>query len=168
MLMGCHCKGWAGSRHELTPRCRPDMRQGAIYRVDGLGEPALFRRIATTGFSPDDFETKQVFVPSKDGTKVRRGPPGAAIMHAGLGHSAAPQPRPHLTMLGRGPHAATANQQQTLVHKSGILEELTEAADAAALAPLGLQVPMFIVHRKGLQLDGSNPTLLYGYGARGL
>ncbi len=71
-------------------------------------------------------------------------------------------------MLGRGPHAATANQQQTLVHKSGILEELTEAAAAAALAPLGLQVPMFIVHRKGLQLDGSNPTLLYGYGARGL
>lgn len=67
---------------------------GAIYRADGLGEPALFRRIATTGFSPDDFETKQVFAPSKDGTKV----------------------------------------------------------------------PMFIVHKKGLQLDGSNPTLLYGYG----
>ena len=23
---------------------------------------------------------------------------------------------------------------------------------------------MFLVHRKGLKLDGSNPTLLYGYG----
>lgn len=28
----------------------------------------------------------------------------------------------------------------------------------------GTQVPMFIVYRKGLQRDGSNPTLLYGYG----
>lgn len=67
---------------------------GAIYCAEGLGEPTLFRRIATNGFSPDDFETKQVFVSSKDGTKV----------------------------------------------------------------------PMFVVHKKGLQLDGTNPTLLYGYG----
>ena len=28
----------------------------------------------------------------------------------------------------------------------------------------GTRVPMFIVHRKGLKLDGRNPTLLYGYG----
>jgi prolyl oligopeptidase len=28
----------------------------------------------------------------------------------------------------------------------------------------GTRVPMFIVHRKGLALDGTNPTLLYGYG----
>lgn len=28
----------------------------------------------------------------------------------------------------------------------------------------GTRVPMFIVHKKGLTLDGSNPTLLYGYG----
>lgn len=28
----------------------------------------------------------------------------------------------------------------------------------------GTRVPMFIVHRKGLKLDGKNPTLLYGYG----
>lgn len=36
---------------------------GAIYRVDAAAAdpaPALFRRIATAGFSPDDFVTKQV------------------------------------------------------------------------------------------------------------
>lgn len=28
----------------------------------------------------------------------------------------------------------------------------------------GTRVPMFIVHRRGLKLDGNNPTVLYGYG----
>ena len=28
----------------------------------------------------------------------------------------------------------------------------------------GTKVPMFLVHKKGLKLDGNNPTLLYGYG----
>jgi prolyl oligopeptidase len=28
----------------------------------------------------------------------------------------------------------------------------------------GTRVPMFLVYKKGLKLDGSNPTLLYGYG----
>lgn len=28
----------------------------------------------------------------------------------------------------------------------------------------GTRIPMFIVHKRGLELDGSNPTLLYGYG----
>jgi prolyl oligopeptidase len=28
----------------------------------------------------------------------------------------------------------------------------------------GTRVPMFITHRRGLQLEGANPTLLYGYG----
>lgn len=28
----------------------------------------------------------------------------------------------------------------------------------------GTKVPMFIVHKKGIQMNGNNPTLLYGYG----
>ncbi len=28
----------------------------------------------------------------------------------------------------------------------------------------GTEVPMFIIHRKGLELNGKNPTILYGYG----
>lgn len=67
---------------------------GEIYRYDlNTGKSEVFRK-SEAKFNPADFETKQVFYPSKDGTKV----------------------------------------------------------------------PMFIIHKKGLQLDGNNPTLLYGYG----
>ncbi len=65
-----------------------------IYRYDMVtGERSLFRQ-PTVDFDPTQYETRQVFYPSKDGT----------------------------------------------------------------------QVPMFITHKKGLVLDGNNPTYLYGYG----
>jgi prolyl oligopeptidase len=32
----------------------------------------------------------------------------------------------------------------------------------------GAMVPLSIVHKKGMKLDGSNPTILYGYGAYGI
>lgn len=32
----------------------------------------------------------------------------------------------------------------------------------------GTRVPMFITHKKGLKLDGNNPTILYGYGGFGI
>ena len=28
----------------------------------------------------------------------------------------------------------------------------------------GTKIPMFLTHRKGMKMDGSHPTLLYGYG----
>ena len=31
----------------------------------------------------------------------------------------------------------------------------------------GTLIPYFIIHKKGLVLDGNNPTLLYGYGGFG-
>lgn len=66
----------------------------SIYKFDiGNKQAELFRQ-SEVSFVPEDFETKQVFFPSKDGTWV----------------------------------------------------------------------PMFITHKKGVQLDGNNPTLLYGYG----
>src|SRR6185503_15141366 len=42
-----------------------------------------------------------------------------------------------------------------------------ESARAYATAPDGAKVPMSIVYKKGVQRDGSNPTLLYGYGSYG-
>ncbi|MBI4512367.1 MAG: S9 family peptidase [Deltaproteobacteria bacterium] len=65
-----------------------------IYRYDvASGESTVVQR-PTVDFRPEDYETRQVFYQSKDGTRV----------------------------------------------------------------------PMFISHKKGIQLDGSNPTYLYGYG----
>jgi prolyl oligopeptidase len=65
-----------------------------IYRYDMVtGKSTIFRQ-PNVDFDPAEYETKQVFYSSKDGTKI----------------------------------------------------------------------PMFITHKKGLQLDGTNPTLLYAYG----
>ncbi|MBC7904567.1 MAG: S9 family peptidase [Gemmatimonadaceae bacterium] len=65
-----------------------------IYKYDiATGQSSVFRK-PEVSFNPGDYETKQVFYPGKDGTKI----------------------------------------------------------------------PMFIVHKKGVKLDGNNPTLLYAYG----
>jgi prolyl oligopeptidase len=65
-----------------------------IYRYDLItGKSTVFKQ-SNVKFNPDEYEVKQVFCTSKDGTRV----------------------------------------------------------------------PIFITHRKGIKLDGSNPTLLYGYG----
>lgn len=67
---------------------------GTIYRYDmKAGKSSLYRQ-PTVDFNPAEYETKQVFYNSKDGTRI----------------------------------------------------------------------PMFITHKKGLRLDGNNPTYLYGYG----
>jgi prolyl oligopeptidase len=66
-----------------------------IYKYDiATQKSTVFRTIEIPGFKPENYETKQVFYNSKDGTRV----------------------------------------------------------------------PMFLVYKKGLKLDGNNPTLLYGYG----
>jgi len=67
---------------------------GAVYRYDIASNTSTLFKAPKTQFDPDDYESRQIFATSKDGTRV----------------------------------------------------------------------PMFIVHKKGLKLDGSNPTLLYAYG----
>ncbi|MBP7960943.1 MAG: S9 family peptidase [Caldilineaceae bacterium] len=39
-----------------------------------------------------------------------------------------------------------------------------ETRQLFAPSPDGTQVPLFLTHRRGMALDGQNPTLLYGYG----
>ncbi len=42
------------------------------------------------------------------------------------------------------------------------------ATEVKAKAADGTLIPLSIVHRKGLRLDGSNPTIVFGYGAYGI
>src|SRR5262249_19203899 len=42
-----------------------------------------------------------------------------------------------------------------------------EASEVLVKSHDGAMVPMSIIHRKDTKLDGSNPTLLYGYGSYG-
>lgn len=88
--------GFGGKRHDTetfytyTSFTIP----GTIYRYDMVtGKSTIFRQ-PQVDFNPDDYETKQIFYHSKDGTRV----------------------------------------------------------------------PMFITHKKGIKLDGNNPTYLYAYG----
>jgi prolyl oligopeptidase len=39
-----------------------------------------------------------------------------------------------------------------------------ETRQVFVISPDGTRVPMFLIHRRGLMLDGSHPTLVYGYG----
>ena len=101
---------------------------GAIYRLDtragAAAQPELFKRteIKSGGYPAEDIVAKQVFVPSKDGTRVpmfivgpkakvaeRTAPPGAAVLYGyggfnisltpGTGGST-PRPGPGLTTAG--------------------------------------------------------------------
>ena len=63
-------------------------------------------------------------------------------------------------------------REKTLLKQEEILggkfdPENYEARRLYAVADDGKKIPMSIVYRKGLVLDGSNPTLLYGYGSYG-
>jgi prolyl oligopeptidase len=42
------------------------------------------------------------------------------------------------------------------------------ATEVKAKAPDGTLIPLSIVHKKGMRLDGANPTIVYGYGAYGI
>lgn len=57
-------------------------------------------------------------------------------------------------------------QESSVFHKSEIDfdPEKYETKQVFFSSKDGERIPMFITHKKGLTLDGNNPTLLYGYG----
>ena len=59
-----------------------------------------------------------------------------------------------------------ASGESTLYRTSGVDFDPTqyESKQVFYTSKDGTQVPMIITHKKGLVLDGTNPTLLYGYG----
>lgn len=49
-------------------------------------------------------------------------------------------------------------------HIPGFNSAQYETKQVFATSKDGTKVPMFLVHKRGLKLDGKNPTLIYGYG----
>jgi prolyl oligopeptidase len=72
------------------------------------------------------------------------------------------------------PRLFTVDPDSLQVADSGLLAASTVSfADIVASRVLvkshdGVQMPLSLIHRKGIALDGSNPTILTGYGANGL
>lgn len=58
------------------------------------------------------------------------------------------------------------NNRSELFRKADVKFEMTdyETKQIFYESKDGTKVPLFVVHKKGLKLDGSNPTLLYAYG----
>jgi oligopeptidase B len=68
---------------------------------------------------------------------------------------------------------AMANREKSIMKQDEVLggdfdPANYEARRIYATADDGKKIPMSIVYRKGIELDGSNPTLLYGYGSYGI
>ncbi len=63
------------------------------------------------------------------------------------------------------------SREKTLLKQQEVVGDFNPAAYETkrlfAAASDGKKIPMSIVYKKGLQLDGSNPVLLYGYGSYG-
>lgn len=64
------------------------------------------------------------------------------------------------------------SREKTLLKQEEVLDEDFDPANYEtrriyATADDGKKIPMSIVYQKGLELDGKNPTLLYGYGSYG-
>ena len=64
----------------------------------------------------------------------------------------------------------TSKVTDTGLQPQGPYDNLDELVATEVKVPShdGTLVPLSIVHRKGLKLDGANPTILYGYGAYGI
>ncbi len=64
------------------------------------------------------------------------------------------------------------SKEKTLLKQQEVVGDFDpsnyEAKRIYAKADDGKMIPMSIVYRKGIKLDGSNPTLIYGYGSYGM
>jgi prolyl oligopeptidase len=65
--------------------------------------------------------------------------------------------------------AGSERVEETQLAAQGVVRfDDAEAVRVFAASKDGTQVPINIIRKKGLQLDGKNPTLLYGYGGYGV
>lgn len=66
--------------------------------------------------------------------------------------------------------AATGAVRNTRLQPAGPFDAPTDVETTEVMVPTadGVKVPLSIVHRRGVKLDGQNPVLLYGYASYGI
>ena len=146
---------------EIVPASEAVIQQiepatAALYVVDLLGGPSQVRRFDLDGKNPSTIpippiSNVQELVAQDDGSLVFRDmsytePP--AWFEVG-----ADQTKP---------------QKTALVSTSPVSFSDIEVTREFATSKDGTKVPLNIMHRRGMKLDGNNPTLLYGYGGYGI
>lgn len=118
-------------------------------------------RSALTIFETDGTEVREVPLPAPGSTFWYGGAPDAPDLTFGFDAMGVPPRRIH--------HDVVTGETRTMVRREVtgfnrddyVSDQLFYASDD------GSRIPMFLTYRRGLEQDGSTPTILYGYGSGG-
>ena len=156
---------------------RPEIRSARVAALppsDGMFEGfvlgrdrllAQVRRGATIGlrsYAPGDTAGQPVALPFPGAASIADDP---AHAHSDFVFSLAGWTQPSRSFLLQGGKASALAQFETAA-PAGLPDVVVQ--DVMVRSHDGVMVPMTILHRKGLKRDGSNPTLLLGYGSYGI
>ena len=127
----------------------------ALYLADLLGGPSQIRRVGLDGKN----ETT-VPIPQISAVTEMESLEDNSLLFRDVSYT---EPAAWFHLVGNEPPKKTA-----LVNNSPVSFADIEVSRETATSKDGTKVPLNIIRKKGIKLDGNNPTLLYGYGGYSL
>lgn len=127
----------------------------ALYVDDLLGGPSQIRR-----FGLDGKHETVIPIPKISAVSEMESLEDNSLLFRDVSYT---DPAAWFHLMGNGAPARTALVNTTPVSFSDI-----EVTREFAPSTDGTKIPLNIIRRKGIKLDGNNPTLLYGYGGYGI
>ena len=128
----------------------------ALYVVDLLGGPSQVRR-----FDLDGKNAATIPIPPISNVQELVAPEDGSLLFRDMSYTEPPA----WFEVGAD---QTKPKKTALVSTSPVSFSDIEVTREFATSKDGTKVPLNIMHRKGMKLDGNNPTLLYGYGGYGI